>query len=80
MNLEYRVAHVAEHLAQGPCGELGVRAEIRGDAVLLTGVVPSPECCENIREVATEELSGVTVRFDLVVAECDPPGRSEALP
>ncbi|MFG3023589.1 BON domain-containing protein [Streptomyces sp. NPDC048254] len=79
MNLEYRAAHLAERLAQGACGELGVRVEVRGDTVLLTGTVPSAGCREDIRRVAHEELAGVPVHFDLVVAESGPPDHSEEL-
>ncbi|MFJ3804594.1 BON domain-containing protein [Streptomyces sp. NPDC090088] len=79
MNLEYRVAHVTERLAAGSCGELGVRAEIRGEAVLLTGTVPSAGCREDILRVAHEDLAGVPVHCDLVVAETSPPDHSEEL-
>ena len=79
MNLEYRVAHVAERLARGQCGELGVRAEIRGDTVLLSGTVPSADCREDILRVAHEELADVPVHCDLVVAENAPPDHAEEL-
>ncbi|MEU5311556.1 BON domain-containing protein [Streptomyces sp. NPDC021562] len=79
MNLHYRVAHVAERLAEGDCGELGVRAEIRGDTVLLTGTVPSAGCREDILRVAREELAGVPVHCDIVVAETTPPDHPEEL-
>ncbi|MER7834700.1 BON domain-containing protein [Streptomyces sp. NPDC096040] len=79
MNLEYRVAHVAERLAEGRCGELGVRAEIRGETVLLTGTVPSAGCREDILRIAREGLAGVPVHCDLVVAETTPPDHSEEL-
>ncbi|WEO93101.1 BON domain-containing protein [Streptomyces sp. FXJ1.172] len=79
MNLEYRVAHVTERLAEGPCSELGVRAEIRGETVLLTGTVPSARCREDIRRVAHEELPGVPVHCDLVIAESRPPDHCEEL-
>ncbi|WP_406431029.1 BON domain-containing protein [Streptomyces sp. NBC_00631] len=79
MNLEYRVAHVAEHLAAGPCGELGVRAEIRGETVLLTGTVPSAGCREAVRRAVHDELAGVPVHCDIVVAETTPPDHPEVL-
>ncbi|MBW8798468.1 MAG: BON domain-containing protein [Streptomyces sp.] len=79
MNLEYLVAHVAEHLAAGPCGELGVRAEIRGGTVLLTGTVPSAACRDAVSRVVQDELAGVPVHCDLVVAETAPPDHPEVL-
>ncbi|MCG7203303.1 MULTISPECIES: hypothetical protein [Streptomyces] len=79
MNLEYRVAHVAERLAEGQCGELGVRAEIRGGAVLLTGTVPSAGCRDDILRVVHDELPDVPVHSDLVVAENAPPDHPEEL-
>ncbi|MEU2422091.1 hypothetical protein ABZ619_13865 [Streptomyces sp. NPDC007851] len=79
MNLEYRVAHVADRLAEGRCGELGVRAEIRGGAVLLTGTVPTTGCRADILRVAHEELPDVPVHCDLVVAENAPPDHPEEL-
>ncbi|WP_133917803.1 BON domain-containing protein [Streptomyces sp. NBC_00582] len=79
MNLEYRVAHVAERLAVGPCGELGVRAEIRGGSVLLTGTVPSAGCRDDIRRIAGEELADVPVHCDIAVAGTAPPDHPEEL-
>ncbi|MFF1478928.1 BON domain-containing protein [Streptomyces sp. NPDC058301] len=79
-SLEYRVAHLAERLAAGPCGELGVRAEARGGSVLLTGTVPSAQCRDDIRRIAQQELADLPVHCDLVVAETEPPTHAEDLP
>ncbi|MEU0335115.1 BON domain-containing protein [Streptomyces sp. NPDC006193] len=78
-NLDYRVAHLAEHLASGPLGELGVRLEMRGDAVLLTGTVPSTQCRDEILHMAREELAGHPVHCDLLVAGTSSPDHGEDL-
>ncbi|MEU1073006.1 MULTISPECIES: BON domain-containing protein [unclassified Streptomyces] len=79
-SLEYRVAHFSERLAAGPCGELGVRAEARGGAVLLTGTVPSVQSRDDILRIAREELADLPVHCDIVVAETGPPIHAEDLP
>ncbi|MFF1279896.1 BON domain-containing protein [Streptomyces sp. NPDC058299] len=78
-NLDYRVAHLAEHLASGNLGELGVRLEMRGDAVLLTGTVPSTQCRDEILQLAREELAGHQVHCDLLVAGTTSPDHGEDL-
>lgn len=78
-NLDYRVAHLAEHLASGTLGELGVRLEMRGDAVLLTGTVPSTQCRDEILRTAREELAGHPVHCDLLVAGTASPDHGEDL-
>ena len=78
-NLDYRVAHLAEHLAAGPLGELGVRVELRGDAVLLTGTVPSTQCRDEILDRAREELAGHPVHSDILVAGTSSPDHGEDL-
>lgn len=78
-NLDYRVAHVAEHLASGPLGELGVRLETHGDAVLLTGTVPSAQCRDDILRMVREELAGHPVHCDLLVAGTSSPDHGEEL-
>ncbi|WP_324787279.1 BON domain-containing protein [Streptomyces sp. H51] len=78
-NLDYRVAHLADRLAAGDLGELGVRVETHGQAVLLGGTVPSARCRDEILRIAREELSGLPVHCDLVVAETSAPDRAEEL-
>ncbi|TWV55621.1 BON domain-containing protein [Streptomyces misionensis] len=77
--LDYRVAHLAERLAAGRLGELGVRLETRGDAVLLTGTVPSTECRDEILRLAREELAHHPVHSDLLVAGTSSPDHGEDL-
>ncbi|MEV0222590.1 BON domain-containing protein [Streptomyces sp. NPDC050704] len=79
-NLDYRVAHLADHLAAGPLGELGVRVEIRGEAVLLTGTVPSAQCRDDVLRLARAELAGHPVHSDVLVADNSSPDRAEDLP
>ncbi|MEV6112840.1 BON domain-containing protein [Streptomyces sp. NPDC052109] len=78
-NLDYRVAHLAERLAAGHLGELGVRLELRGDAVLLTGTVPSAQCRDDICHMAREELAGHPVHCDILVAGTSSPDHGEDL-
>lgn len=78
-HLDYRVAHLAERLAAGSLGELGVRAELRGEAVLLTGTVPSAQCRDDILRLAGEALAGHPVHSDIRVAGASSPGEAEEL-
>ncbi|KAF2782024.1 BON domain-containing protein [Streptomyces sp. OM5714] len=76
---EYRVAHLQERLAAEELGELGVRAEFRAGAVAVTGTVPSARCRETVLRLAREELAGLTVHTDVVVAETARPDHAEEL-
>ncbi|MGW3359807.1 hypothetical protein ACWDFL_31040 [Streptomyces bungoensis] len=78
-NLDYRVAHLAERLAAGPLGELGVRLVPHGEAVLLTGTVPSTQCRDEILGMAREELAGHPVHCDILVAGTSSPDHGEDL-
>ncbi|MFB7600553.1 hypothetical protein [Streptomyces sp. NPDC056160] len=78
-NLEYRVAHLRERIAGGPLGELGVRLEVRGESVLLTGTVPSAHCREEICGLVDAELAGHRVHCDVVVADASSPDHAEDL-
>ncbi|WP_320780700.1 BON domain-containing protein [Streptomyces sp. CRN 30] len=79
LNIEYRVAHLHDRLAAEELGELGVRAEIRAGAVVVTGTVPSAQCRETLLRAVDEELAGLTVHSDIVVAETARPDRAEEL-
>ncbi|MBT2414909.1 hypothetical protein J7I94_30965 [Streptomyces sp. ISL-12] len=78
-NVEYRVAHLHDRLAAEELGELGVRAEVRAGAVVVTGTVPSVQCRQTLLRVVDEELAGLTVHSDIVVAETAGPDRAEEL-
>ncbi|CAL9665347.1 BON domain-containing protein [Streptomyces sp. enrichment culture] len=78
-NVEYRVAHLQDRLAAEELGELGVRAEVRAGAIALTGTVPSAQCRETVLRIAREELAGLTVHADIVVADTTRPDHAEEL-
>ncbi|MEU6807848.1 hypothetical protein ABZ920_02285 [Streptomyces sp. NPDC046831] len=78
-NLEYRAAHLRDRIAAGPLGELGVRLEVRGEAVLLTGTVPSAHCRDEICRTVQDELAGHPVHCDIVVTETSSPDHAEEL-
>jgi hypothetical protein len=78
-NVEYRVAHLRDRLAAEELGELGVRAEMRAGAVAVTGTVPSAQCRDTLLRIVHEELAGVTVHSDIVVADTTRPDRAEEL-
>ncbi len=78
-NLDYRAAHLHERFAQGPLGELGVRVEVHGGAMLVSGTVPSVHCREEIERAAREAMAGHPVHCDLVVAEPSSPDHAEEL-
>ncbi|WP_317446917.1 BON domain-containing protein [Streptomyces collinus] len=78
-NLDYRVAHLADRLAAGHLGELGVRLVPHGDSVLLTGTVPSTQCRDEILGLAREELAGHAVHCDILVAGTSSPDHGEDL-
>ncbi|MGW0418950.1 BON domain-containing protein [Streptomyces sp. NPDC003015] len=79
-NIEYRVAHLRDRLAAEELGELGVRAEVRAGAVVVTGTVPSAQCRETVLRTVREELAGLAVHTDVVVAETATPDHAEELP
>ncbi|WP_409474310.1 BON domain-containing protein [Streptomyces sp. HC307] len=78
-HLDYRVAHLRDRLAGGPLGELGVRVEAHGDAVLVTGCVPSARCRDDIRRIVREELAGLVVHCDIMVTDASSPDHAEDL-
>ncbi|WP_328752598.1 BON domain-containing protein [Streptomyces sp. NBC_00285] len=79
-NVEYRVAHLRDRLAAEELGELGVRAEVRAGAVVVTGTVPSTQCRDTVLRTVREELTGLDVHTDVVVAQTATPDHAEELP
>ncbi|WP_031506151.1 BON domain-containing protein [Streptomyces megasporus] len=77
--IEYRIGHLQERLVHEEIAEQGMRIEARGDTVVVTGTAPTTECRETIERVVREELAGVPVRTDIVVADSTAPDRSEEL-
>ncbi|MFE7649374.1 hypothetical protein NFX46_25960 [Streptomyces phaeoluteigriseus] len=79
-HIEYRVAHLRDRLAAEELAELGVRAEVRAGSVVVSGTVPSAECREVLLRTVHEELAGLAVHTDVVVAETASPDHAEDLP
>ncbi|MEU9163929.1 BON domain-containing protein [Streptomyces sp. NPDC048424] len=77
--VEYRIEHLRQRLAAADIAELGVRVDLRGHTVVLSGTVGTPECRATVREIAEDELAGVPLLTDLVVGHTDPPEHSEVL-
>ncbi|WP_455351710.1 hypothetical protein [Streptomyces sp. SYSU K217416] len=78
-NTEYRIAHLREKLASEDIAELGVRIEMRGAAVLLSGTVSTMACRDEILRIAETELTGLSVLDDLTVAHSNAPDGPEEL-
>lgn len=77
---EYRVARLRDRLAVTEVAELGVRAELHGASVVLTGTVPTVTRRAEILRLAQAELGDLPVHDDLLVACADVPDRREELP
>ncbi|MGW5736666.1 MULTISPECIES: hypothetical protein [Streptomyces] len=78
-HVEYRIAHLKERLAAEQLGELGIRVEPRGSSVTVVGTVPTTQCREEVMRTAQEDLAGLTVHFDVLVAESAAPDHPEEL-
>ncbi|MFG2650406.1 hypothetical protein [Streptomyces sp. NPDC048436] len=78
-HVDYRIAHLKERLAAEALGELGIRIEARGPSVMAAGTVPTAHCREELLRTVNEELDGLTVHFDIVVAESTAPDHPEEL-
>ena len=78
-NIEYRIAALEARLAAGALGELGMRVEMRGSAVVVHGTVPTVQCREELLRAVHEELAGLAVHTDIQTAEVSPPDHAEDL-
>ncbi|MET9443708.1 BON domain-containing protein [Streptomyces sp. NPDC006610] len=78
-NADYRIARVRDRLAAGDLGELGVRVEVHGASVLVTGTVPTAECRDDVRRLVEEELAGFSVHCDIAVTSAASPDHAEEL-
>ncbi|MGI5400870.1 BON domain-containing protein [Streptomyces sp. CA-135486] len=76
---EYRIAHLRERLAGEELAEMGVRIEMHGGAVHLSGTVATAACRAEILRMAETELAGLPLRADLMVVCPDAPDRTEEL-
>lgn len=75
----YVAGQVERALAEDPrTHELGVRAEVDGEAVILHGEVAGEERRRLVGEVAAQEAPELTVRNEVTVTEVLPP--EEAMP
>ncbi|MFD6243778.1 hypothetical protein [Streptomyces roseolus] len=77
--VEYRIARLRERLAGDDVAELGVRIELRGATVLLTGSLATADRRDEILRLAREELDGIVVRADLTTPSADAPDHGEQL-
>lgn len=75
----YRIERLRERLAQGETAELGLRIEAHADTVSVSGTLADAECRDTVARIVAEELHGLAVHLDLVVAAPDPPVRAEEL-
>ena len=66
---EYRIEKLRHRLAHGETAELGLRIEARANAVVVSGTVANAECRDEIVRLVEEELAGLPVRLDVIVAE-----------
>ncbi|HCA86176.1 MAG TPA: hypothetical protein DEQ61_12135, partial [Streptomyces sp.] len=60
-------------------GDMGMRLEMRGNTLLLTGTVPTATSREEILRIVEEELPDVPVRSDIVLSDHSAPDRPEEL-
>lgn len=76
---QYRVAHVRRALAEDPrTAEMGVRVNVRGDHVHLSGEVATEQRRDDLERVLAEVLPGVAVSNDVRVSDIrEPAGREE---
>ncbi|MFF9473622.1 hypothetical protein ACF1E9_13510 [Streptomyces roseolus] len=77
--VEYRIARLRERLADDDVAELGVRIELRGATVLLTGSLTTADRRDEILRLAREELDGIVVRADLTTPSVAAPDHGEQL-
>jgi len=77
---QYRVAHIRRALAEDPrTAEMGVRVNVRGDQVHLSGEVATEQRRADLEEVLAEVAPEVSVSNDVRVTDCREPARREEL-
>jgi hypothetical protein len=77
---QYRVAHIRRALAEDPrTAEMGVRVNVRGDQVHLSGEVTTEQRRDDHEAVLAEVAPDVTVSNDVRVSDTREPGRREEL-
>ncbi|GAA3825036.1 MULTISPECIES: BON domain-containing protein [Amycolatopsis] len=77
---QYRAAHLRRALAEDPrTAEMGVRVNVRGDDVHLSGEVTCDERRAELENVLHEVAPGLRVHNDVRVADTREPARREDL-
>ncbi len=77
---QYRVAHIRRALAEDPrTAEMGVRVNVRGDQVHLSGEVATEQRRDDLEAVLAEVAPDVSVSNDVRVSDIREPGRREEL-
>jgi osmotically-inducible protein OsmY len=77
---QYRVAHVRRALAEDPrTAEMGVRVNVRGDHVHLSGEVATEERRGTLEQVLAEVVPDCAVHNDVRVSDTREPARREEL-
>jgi osmotically-inducible protein OsmY len=77
---QYRVAHLRRALAEDPrTTEMGVRVNVRGDQVHLSGEVATEERRAELERVLGEVAPELTVNNDVRVVDIREPARREEL-
>ncbi|WP_198942852.1 BON domain-containing protein [Actinophytocola xanthii] len=77
---QYRVAHVRRALAEDPrTAEMGVRVNVRGEHLHLSGEVATEQRRDELEQVIVELLPDVEVHNDVRVADTREPARLEEL-
>jgi hypothetical protein len=76
----YLAGRIERALAADPrTNELGIRADVRGDVVVLRGEVAGERRRLLIAEVARDAAPGLEIRNEVSVSELGPPGQEETL-
>jgi hypothetical protein len=76
----YLAGDIERALASDPrTGELGVRADVRDDVVILRGEVAGEQRRRLIADVARDAAPGLDVRNEVSVSEVRPPEPEELL-
>ena len=76
----YVAGRIERALAEDPrTHELGIRADVRGDVVILRGEVAGEQRRALVADVVSETAPDLVIRNEVSVAEVHPPGREERL-
>jgi hypothetical protein len=77
---QYRVAHLRRALAEDPrTAEMGVRVNVRGDHIHLSGEVATEQRRTELEQVLADVAPDMVVSNDVRVADTREPVRGEEL-